>query len=1785
MVKCFNKNLQEYKDLLNVYGDPITVDLLINSWQNSRGSEDYPTVAEIKDMQDTNNLLFSLNKNAFANSLLRNLANKQIISKLNDKWYVNVTIPGKREATSEYLQNNVRRLKNYLKNQNLSNVISLRRTANTYEVIVNNDMFVKQDIIKERTALNKTNLPAILNHLSSIFPEIKIRYMAPAEAEKAYKNLPAYSKKKIDFKNVKSFYWNGNAVLIKGRITEDTAIEEVLHPFVDSLKLEKPTLFNKILAESKNTFPVLAQQIEEAYADKKGFSTRSRDLEIVTQALSRHFSKEFETTPTRPWYSAVTDFISWFGDIIKKVYAEYMGGKLKLNVSSINSEMTLSDIAKMLNTSEFSFDLNLTERGDKKIQYSLTESKQAIVDKIKEQAVTNAQQEIVNKLLNQTKDAVEIFESLGVSRVIIDNNTEEFVDLDNSNEIYQSLENIIWEKSANNRSSSSIVEGILNNDQQSIPNSYKGVAIRLEGMTEDGSVILPGVILSDLASGVATRATALRIRPDGSITVIDVKKITEISNIKQSTFINTQRRILENLGYDVTYNSQTILTQENGVYDRTITHYDSENISAVDEIVPENINQKEKEFIDEILGKERNIEGDNAKEDTILDELEPTGLKSALYNSVLDGLKSYRAYQITRGNAIKNTQNYIALDRGKEEIMNEIEVTRNIIEQIYDKDETATVEVVYPQVIIDALKQIRKFKEYVENPDNFSKPEFISKVLNWRKFAENFRGLVNIKGDLRGLNQTTNDLKNELQDQLNSLVGVKRVNDNSTITRGIFDTAIENYVRELVTTQSNREFTPEQLNELLSTAKDYNGLDYQVGTMYDSRDTILALMNKIYMRDKQKVQDDVEKIEKRILDAALKLARISGKEIDYSFMQEFNEKGEFKGTYVKKTGQNYYNTSYAFREKLFNQNGKIEYITIENIEDATEKQLEHNKNLAKVKAENAKFLSPEIKTKEGSQDGEYHKYNTEFKEAREKHAMYIWNNISESGFWVKRNSVSKKEYEKYQDKYFERLPEYQRVQKDNNGEPTGVTEWVDGMRVVNRDFIEINDKVASTGESLINEKWLKLQNPKTELEIAQREYYEMYIDVFENELLEMIPESVMMMGKFPNIKGKADSKMKDKSNSVSKIYLGFKKWYNKLISPSTTLKKVFLDENGQVINNSLPLYFVGSPQSEENLKNLTNDVLVLEEEYKNAESQAIKDEIKIKLRNAKALLNASEDAPTATQISMDITDSLLKFNMMAQNYKVMSAAEDTHLAMIKVLEDRKYTDASGNLKNSDEAQMVARAKKWMKMVFYDNDKDIKTFWDKLAKGIISYTSLTYVGTNVFGNLNNYMFGRLSNTLETYGQRFYSRKGMAKAVIGYNERMLPDLMMSLGKVSKNNIITGKTFGDKGDEFRKDVPHNKYGAMVAYFRMMDPKADLREQGDTGDMWSKYTDWVYALQDAGEFNVQSKTGMAILHSIEAINPTTGATMSLYDAHTYDRTTGNLELKEGFTEIKMYNAEKSIPWNDQARYDIRDYIRKTNIQTHGNYAYEDRMVIQSHTLGQLALQFKKWVAPSIKSRFRPEYFDENLGWMEGRYLTFWNFLGYTYKNLANIQKIGADYKEFHGEKGKAKLQNVHRVMGEIAIILGTYLIKDMMVAMWRMGNDDDDSDTLADFFGTEKATGIEKKLRNIMVYQMDRLYSESTMWIPFVNMSQIGQFVESPIASTRTLGEIAEAIEISARTGLSFAFQSEEDRLSNKNVYYQRGIWAGQMKLGKEWGDVTPLLTVNKYRNFEYMHDFYIK
>ena len=100
--------------------------------------------------------------------------------------------------------------------------------------------------------------------------------------------------KGIKFKSLKgeNGHFEDGWVILNKDASLDVAAEECLHPFVAALKSENEELFKELLKEAKKDFKTLYLEIQDRYGNKKG---QDIELELVTQALSRHFADLWET--------------------------------------------------------------------------------------------------------------------------------------------------------------------------------------------------------------------------------------------------------------------------------------------------------------------------------------------------------------------------------------------------------------------------------------------------------------------------------------------------------------------------------------------------------------------------------------------------------------------------------------------------------------------------------------------------------------------------------------------------------------------------------------------------------------------------------------------------------------------------------------------------------------------------------------------------------------------------------------------------------------------------------------------------------------------------------------------------------------------------------------------------------------------------------------------------------------------------------------------------------------------------------------------------------------------------------------------------------------------------------------------------------------------------------------------------------------------------------------------------------------------------------------------------
>tara|TARA_R110002020_G_scaffold4711_8_gene20510 strand:+ start:46798 stop:52539 length:5742 start_codon:yes stop_codon:yes gene_type:complete len=1913
MATCFNKNTAEYQALEAQFEKPIIVDSIIESWQTANNSDLIPTLTQATKFLERQNVFHSLQKREVAEVILENLKEKKLISRLYNKFYINNTPKGSIVSDPETLANNKRIIENLLEVWGVnSDAIVMEETPKAWRITLDHTKLTTKDLIVESKDTTYAN--DIVVHLTRLFPDVKIKVLDEAQAEEAYNNLPQFKYKteqKKDFKDVKSFYSLGYAIIVKGRATSETTIEEILHPFINAIESDaNVTLFPGLVKEARKNFPALRQEIDDAY---KSFDQNYRDKELVTQALSRHFKREFENQPTMGWRHKIKQILKWLMDVIKDLNKYVIGEDLILSPSMIRPGTSLSDIAKMLNTGGLKFDMKKTIKKDTGIYYSMTKQKKAVYDELIAQAQSPQQKIILEQLFHaQLADkkkeygdfTVGITGSQNHPLVILNKADHKYINIetleeydgattkiggymskshqlkkgetlndilkkyDTDKETLEKLNhsgiNLRKLQDSEGRSLTELyvpekdyeVSVDLGNEMDSIVTAYamgedintldlkiltpetarkfyNDITNRLKGISRSG-LLIPQVVIADAVSQTAGSIDLLMVHKDGTMDIIDLKtsrsSIYEMQGIQlkhdvkhpvkygsmfykpglshgeqqkfskkqtQALQVNSYRTILQNMGYNIDQattlhvnvhmKGQGTSTKflQNFTIEDEINHVVSADVQledgtfALDQIVTPFIDPHAEKKLDEAF-KRANVNPTQLADDEA--QAEEQALAHETEQSVLDTLMNFDVAIIDREKAIRKLTDSTKLIKSKQDMISDIQRTSSMINAGIVKGQIGPV---FTQLLKQSIEATDEFIEYAHDESNWNSEEYISVILNFQKMINTYEGLASIK-NVKGLKPEQKNLILKLIEKLNEINGEHDGLGNIKEGKeGIINDAIDNYVKTFIGEYSSRDFSKDELEQLLLTGKDIGLLEYQSGDMATSRDTILALMDKLYKRKVQEILDRIEVRNTTVRRLAKKIEKLGGK--NYDFMLVLDENGIPTGNYVKAIGKEYYDMRKKLGDAMRDEHGNpLEYVVKDNLKDMTSAEIAHNKKLRAAKKEFGDFAKAERVLENVRYDGEYHKYTKEFLVERSKYMVF------RKGKWRKKTKIDDNDFASFQTKYYE-TKEYYKASYTGDEFNGHVKPMTDSF--VKSEYVEKRE-VSANGKDMRSAKYKKLMNPPAgnALAQAQKEFYDMYVDMFENDLLKKLPMHVnhQMVGRMPLIKETTLRKVKNAPNIVASLWSKAislpKNTYNYFFTKTYKTKVVLTDENGQ-FTNTLPLYYVGNPKNEETLQKIDDEINTLTAQRKAKE--ITEGEFTEKTEELKQKRNKIQSRPALNEVSTDMADNLIKFSSMAEHYEVMSGIEDTLSAMIKVLEKRQYDPADGSKISTfvkgqlqkvgikaktalEEPLIVKRAKKWMKMVYYDNDEETQGFFDKVTKGLISYTSLTYVGMNPWGNINNYAIGRLNNFVETMGGRYYNRKAGVRATVEFNKRMIPDFFK---RVAYGQTFAGDVTGLGPSQYDKYRPGSKYEALVEHFRMMDDKADIREQNQLGSkkesIGRRAMSWGYMFQDAAEYNVQTKVGMATLMSTKIKNSKTNDVISLFDAYQYNQQTGELTMVEGYDTLINYQSGKETKWDKNARYDTRNYIREVNKQIHGNYAHADRMVMQSHSLGQLAAQFHKWIAPAIKARYREEYFDENLGWVEGRYKTWVSFIGHVSKNLLSAKKAATEWKEAQDpDKVRMKMENVYRTTAELSLIITTFLLKIIVSSLF---DDEDDDKTVA-----------RKRAENALMYQLDRQRREMIQFVPVIGWYEAYNMMKSPISSIRMLGEAQEALVSLVQTPYLYLVKDENEFYLDKRVTYQKGDRKGDLKLAKEWRDILPgFYAANRWFSYDNIKNFHIK
>ena len=1893
---CFNKNTAEYKELKAEFGQDIIVDAAIINYQRTTNSTIIPNLVQVQQMESDMKVMYSTMKREFGQALVRNLIEKKLATKKYKGYhYVNATDGLSFVANQSILNKNIEKIYKYLDANNIpADTVSIERTKRSARITVNDGLFKINDIVPENRPADTTRTLAIVEHLGRMFPQVQIDVVSVAQAREYYNSLDPRQKARVKFDDIKSYYVNGRAVLIQGRVNSNTAIEEILHPFVDAIKVENSELFDNLLEESKETFAELKQQIDDTYSNKNGFNQLHRDLELVTQSLTRHFALEYETTPSQSFLQRVKDFLAWFAGVLNNLHKYITGDATPVfKVSQIQARTNLSDIAKILNTTDVSFQLEM--KADGKVRYALSPEKQKIVNHIKTQA-NDTQKQIIDRLFSIAQKQSDSIDSLsagsvvGESIVILNEENHTYYDITTgeaftsaTRAIYGKLENEaeLQENLAVGNDFDAVVNAILSDitadqlfeDLQQVENSkfkndkalvdkvYTDISTFLLGLRADGTVFIPQVVVFDKNAKIAGTADIVGITPKGTIKIIDLKtsktpyastareqykrqwavqndsflkpKGVEMlsTRARHGMQVNMYRRMFENMGYEVEtgpFSAQTFHIHVDisgkgvnqkflGTYrmDGMVVHPPSLNQDYIDMLIPEDPDIIAQDKIKEIRKQGRMYDPVNDP-DFIEDDLEyPTSpqFDQTRYQSINSSIKNYQKHLQERKQALENYKKRLFVDKTNEQAL---QYTNNALATIMlaldttNPDQVALQSNVFVQLIRDAIKEMDTFLNFIKDEKNFNDPNFITYLLNIKKFTNSYLALRSIS-ESGILNKTEGQLLNTLTTKVQSLDGTDY--DQGLIRQAMLDWA-ENYVKN----NSNRDFTKEQLKDLVRQAEDISFLDLNTRDLATLPDTLLALIAKEFSRARLRGQARAEEANTKTRALGNTLYRLSDSkkpEEVFEFMAEMDN-GKFTGRFVQKLGDKYYGKLEELRSKLVHENGDWkEYREIKNLEEDVE-DIKYNLELYADRQAHAAFWRAETKDENGNPvAGEFHEYTQEWKDIRSKYMSFIPQ--GENGYWIFKAGIKPEQQEEFYLKHYDVVEDGQIMEK-KNGVPTG------RMIPAKLQFPKRKYRQARADRTdLQSDKYNKLMSDNTALGVARRDFYNHFMQEY-NRQLKKLPMSVrdQMLGYAPIVQGQILSEARKKG-----ILPAFLRTMGRQIkdtfTSSMSFRRVATDENGNLID-SIPIMFVGRPRTDKQLQVIDDKIAEVEQARKDGtlSGEKYQAEISRLTSQRKAVLGK----PRADEVSMDFADSLIKFTGMSSMYEAMDDIEDTLLGIKEIVDKRTYRENEskgviryvkgtrdffagkrGN-KSKEQENTKKRLAAWFSMVFYNSDEMSRTRLDKLTNAAISYSSLSYVAFNAIGNLNNLAIASANNSIEALGQRFFSRKNYARANAEFY-----GLNVAQGLIKRLGMSSIKGGGDRYDPKK---PMNKWEAMALDNQMMDAYADIREsiqgQGALNDDFFTYSGFMdrlktfgYSLQDAAEYKVQTTVGTALLMDLTMMNSTTGERMSYYDAHDFDSKTQTVKLKEGFDTIvekSLTGEETLVPFTENYKFDLRMKIREVNKQIHGNYAREDRTVLQRHNIGQLIFQFKKWLAPAIRARWQREYYDENLGWMEGRYRSALRFFAYFMKQVGQANFRAANFRDYmksqYGKEGtgaqeQERLQNqvkgIQRTVADISMIAAALLTHSLLMALFE--DDDDDMDPTL------------RRLRNLAIYQADRTYKELVMFIPVTGtaINQAGDFISDPIASTRNLGAIGEALSSSMYFGYrklkmaspvggldgEWGISRREHRalLEDSDLYYQYKPRKGDLKAWKEIRDAVPALyTIQKWEGFLKRQDFYI-
>jgi hypothetical protein len=975
--------------------------------------------------------------------------------------------------------------------------------GHTY-VRFNPDLFQVNDRLNDTDASAYSNTRSLLGYLADRSPQLQFRFVSEEEGRTLYDALERPGK--LPFEKANSFVDKGVVYLIRGRVNNLVAIEEVLHPFVHTIAETNKDLFAHLLDAARKDYEGLDEEIKSRYTDEAGFTNDERDRELVTQVLTQVYADEVEQYKAKSVRAVLPKLIDWLLQLVKEL-GDLLGGKDRFLIrpQDLSSRMNLTDVAELLNTYDSTFLIDARTMG---ASFSLATEKETFQRKLLKGA-NPLQEKMIKDLMEPQEPAVydadqkayvgtngEEYQSL---KTAIDGEETDADGRDGLRQVFGIHAAHVLEGLALGESFDAVKDVVEGVDVAVAEKAYHALAEQLESLVPDDSVVVPNVVVSDYDNDVASTLDLVVLDADGKLRVVSLKLSADsifdkaryeqdrkpVGTLSQLTGeslsalqrhgirVAGERRLLENNGYEVEQGvSVHVHVPDMGVgtgkkaYDVKVEdvqeHEAFDHRVLLNQVFPIAVDHKrsKQERFKKILGKgnpTRNRRFLRKEEQGPEEPLKEPVDAATVKQEVPKELKDLSA-EIDK--LMKAVQYH-----PKSPMVQKLSELVKFVQFDLTKGQGTLA---YARFLNKAQEEIDKIMAFLADETKVGDSEYARVAIEAEMYLRSFEGIADAFHLKLGREFHSKKLTTLLR-SLNAL--------NSRIYM-----SLEQFILHLVRTTSTKELTKDDLEDLVAHAIDISKEKYLFNDIDSSPDTLTAVAARTYKRTRQTAMDRIEAFQKRVDKKIEETEKIAGP-IDIKKFIELDDKGQPTGRYVQKIGPVYFRLLEALENKVRTVEGMLrQYRKVTSLASAKQEDLDYNKKLFADNQAIRKFKEAETQTATGVTDGMYHQYKQDYKTEREKFEEYqpqFKNGVFTGGKWVRKKTynnvpISDYAYNQFRDKYYDIII-YDKPIFQNKVFTGAFVKNGGKMRVVKQEYINIRE-VAGDGTDMVSKQWNALND-------------------------------------------------------------------------------------------------------------------------------------------------------------------------------------------------------------------------------------------------------------------------------------------------------------------------------------------------------------------------------------------------------------------------------------------------------------------------------------------------------------------------------------------------------------------------------------------------------------------------------------------------------------------------------------------------------------------------------------